>query len=147
MSMTLRTNLANVQTSTWTGPSCHSFISWARITQMRSYFLSMGSTSYANTFFTSTLLISKPKRRKKRFKEDTQATNQEIIIKFFINKWKLKFKILCTNKKYEMLIINQNIIQQARNFLFNTFCLKNCSFRSCQCINQLIEPFCYLHKK
>jgi hypothetical protein len=94
MSMTLRSNLANDQTSTWSGPSHHSFIDWARITQMHPYFLSMGSTSYAKIFiFTSTLLFSKPKRKKKRLKKDTQTTNQEINIKFVINKWKLKFKI------------------------------------------------------
>jgi hypothetical protein len=57
----------------------------------------MGQVSFAKThILTSTRTIIKPRRRKKRFKEDTQATNQEIITKFFINKWKLKIKILNT---------------------------------------------------
>jgi hypothetical protein len=104
MSMALRTNLANVQTSTWTGPSRHSFIGWARITQMRSY-LSMGQVSYAKTLIhTSTNTISKPRRRKKRYKDVIQATNQEKTTEFFINYWKLKLEIL-NNKSMTLMLI------------------------------------------
>jgi hypothetical protein len=93
MSMTLRTNLANVQTSTCTGPSRHSFIGWAWITQMRSYFLSMGSTAYVNIFITSTLLFYKPRRKKKRFKDEAEANKQTIFILILTHNQKLKFKI------------------------------------------------------
>jgi DNA-binding transcriptional regulator YiaG len=104
MAMTLRTTLAYVQTSTWIGPSRHSFIGWARITQMRSY-LSMSQVSYAKTLIhTSTNTISKPRRRKKRYKDVIQATNQKKTEEFFINNWKLKFKIL-NNKSTLMILI------------------------------------------
>jgi hypothetical protein len=105
MSMTLRTNLANVQTSAWTGPSRHSFIGWARITQMRRYFLSIGSTSYVNIFITSTLLFSKSKRKKKQFKDEAEANKQAIFIIFLTSQQKLNFKIFNIKSKSLMLMV------------------------------------------
>jgi hypothetical protein len=93
--MTLRTYLANVKHSNWTGPSRHYFSGWARETQMQSY-LSMGQVSYAKTFIhTTTNIFSKPKRRRKRYKDAIQVANQKKTEEFFIKNWKLKFKILC----------------------------------------------------
>jgi hypothetical protein len=118
MSMTLRTRLANVHSSTWTGPSRHSFIVWARITQMRSY-LSMGQISFAKTHIhTSNHTINKPRRRKKRYKDDTQATNQEITTEVFINNWMLKIKILNTKSMKLMLITPKKITLAAEKTFF-----------------------------
>jgi hypothetical protein len=117
--MQLRAHLANCKTTTWTGPSRHYAIGWVRITQMRSFYLSMGSTSYANIFsFTSTLVFSKQKRRRKRFKEAIEAEKQHVFIIFLTIKWKLKFEI-SHRKSISMNIINKKNHQVlVPNYLF-----------------------------
>jgi hypothetical protein len=79
----------------------------------------MGSTSYANIFsFTSTLLFSKQKRRRKRLKEAIEAEKQHVFIIFLIIKWNLKFEI-SNSKSISMNIINKKNHQVlVPNYLF-----------------------------
>jgi hypothetical protein len=96
--MQLRTGLANCKTTIWTGPNRHTFIGWVQVTQKRSYFKSMGSFSLAIIFNTSMFLIfSKPRPRKKRFRETIEANTHNIFIRISTSYLMLNFQISCSN--------------------------------------------------
>jgi hypothetical protein len=106
VSNAIKDSFANCKTTTWISSSRHYTIGWVGITRMRSFYLSMGSTSYyVNKFILTSTQFSKPRRRKKRFKDEAETNKKTIFILILIYNQKLKFKISNIKSKSLMRMV------------------------------------------
>jgi hypothetical protein len=96
--MTIRTHLGKVKSPIWTGPRHHSITAWDRRTPSGGELPSMCSIFSCHTFSqTLTHAFSKHKRRKKRYRYDSQAAEpinlNQFSNQFFIIKKKFNFEV------------------------------------------------------